>query len=327
MIRRRGGALPRRATAMIGSDRPVSALLAALLLAGPLAACESGPPRAWTPPRSTQLAAGAPEEVLPGVDLSSLTPPQRQVVADWAQATFSYCGAPRTVAASLQAGTSCRHAPRMAGLAVRLAASGLDREKLSRALTDYYASFRPEKRARLDVAAFGPPLGDASAPVALVEFSDFTCPFCQLLRPELEKFVADRPGRVRLHFKPFPIESHEHALESAQAAEWARDQGAFWKVHDALFQDPYSNDPDSLAATATALGLDGADLAAALKAERLLPRVRASMAEARAAGITGTPTLFFNGRMHRGPSFSEADLAFALEDEEEWVKHGGWARD
>lgn len=307
---------------MTGPARP----LATLLIAGLLAACGSGPPRAWTP-RAAQPAAGSPEEVLPGVDLSPLTPPQQQLVADWARTAFVYCGAPRTVAASLQAGAGCRHAPRMAHLAVRLAAQGLDRPRLERVLTDYYASFHAEKRARIDVAGFGPPLGDPAAPVAFVEFSDFTCPFCQLLRPELEKFVADRPGRVRLHFKPFPIESHENALESAQAAEWARDQGAFWKVHDALFQDPYANDPDSLAAAATALGLDGADLAAALKAGRYVPRIRASMAEARAAGLTGTPTLFINGRMHRGPSFSEPDLEFTLEDEEEWVKHGGWIRD
>lgn len=300
---------------------------AALLVLGLIAACGSSAPRAWTPPRPAPVSAGSPEEVLKGVDLSELDPAQRKRVADWAQGTFSYCGAPITVAAALQHGASCRHAPRMARLAVRLASTGLEPGPLARTVTDYYASFDARKRAKIDVAAFGPPLGEAAAPVALVEYSDFTCPFCQQLRPELEKFVADRPGRVRLHFKPYAIESHVNSLEAAQAAEWARDRGAFWKMHDTLFENPYAADPDSLVELATQLGLDGADLAAALKSERYVPRVRGSMAEAKAAGITGTPTLFFNGRRHLGPSFSEGDLAFALEDEEEWVRNGGWIRD
>jgi protein-disulfide isomerase len=216
----------------------------------------------------------------------------------------------------------------MAHLAARfVAAGGLDREKLSRVVTDYYASFDARKRARLDVSAFGPPLGDAAAPVLLVEFSDFTCPFCQQLRPALEKFVADRPGRLRLHFKPYAIESHANSLEAAQAAEWARDQGAFWKMHDTLFENPFAVDPESLVEYATQLGLDGAALDAALKSQRYVPRVRGSMAEAKAAGITGTPTLFFNGRRHIGPSFSDEDLEFVLQDEEEWLRNGGWIRD
>lgn len=299
---------------------------ACLLLAGLVTACGASAPRTWAAPR-TPAAAGTPEEVLPGIDLSALGPPQRQLVADWARGAFTYCGAPRTVAAALQSGASCRHAPRMARLAVRLAGAGLGGEALSRAITDYYASFDARKRTRLDVAGFGPPFGDAAAPVALVEFSDFTCPACQLLRPSLERFVAARPQRVRLHFKPYPIESHANALEAAQAAEWARERGAFWPMHDTLFDNPYAYDAESLGSYAKELKLDGDDLAATLKSGRLVPRIRASMAEAKAAGLTGTPTLFFNGRMHRVLSFSDSDLEFTLEDEEEWVRNGGWVRD
>ena len=98
---------------------------------------------------------------------------------------------------------------------------------------EYYASF--DRRARLDPAEFGPPLGNADANVTLVEFSDFTCPFCRQLRPTLEAFVKARAGRVKLFYKPFPIEGHPGALEAAQAGEWARDAGIFWPMHDALF--------------------------------------------------------------------------------------------
>jgi protein-disulfide isomerase len=261
------------------------------------------------------------------VDLAALEPAQRQVVAAWAQNTFSYCGAPRTVSAALRQGSSCRHAPRMAKLAVRLAAAGLDRDKLARAVTDYYASFDARKRVKLETTTFGPPLGDAAAPVAVVEFSDFTCPFCQRLRPTLEKFVADRPGRVRLHFKPYAIESHVNSLEAAEAAEWARERGSFWKMHDTLFDNPFAADPESLVTFARELGLDGDDLAAALESDRYEARVRGSMAEAKAAGIKGTPTLFLNGRMLIAGEFTDAALEFTLEDEEEWNHNGGWVRD
>ncbi|MGB8933165.1 MAG: thioredoxin domain-containing protein, partial [Anaeromyxobacteraceae bacterium] len=198
---------------------------------------------------------------------------------------------------------------------------------LARAVTDYYASFDAAKRARLELGAFGPPLGDANAPVAVVEFSDFTCPACQRLRPELEKYVADRPGRVRLHFKPYAILSHVNSMEAAQTGEWARERGAFWKMHDTLFDNAFVNDPESLAGFARGLGLDGDDLAAALSAGRYVAKVEGSMAEARAAGLTATPTLFFNGRMIRLPDYSESWLDFTLEDEEEWVRGGGWSRD
>jgi protein-disulfide isomerase len=161
----------------------------------------------------------------------------------------------------------------------------------------------------------------------MVEFSDFTCPYCQLVRPILESFVAARKGRVKLVFKPFPIESHPGALELAQAAEWARDQHLFWPMHDALFASPGAHRPDELAGIAREIGGDPESLRAALADGRFLPRIRESQAEARAAGIKGTPSLFLNGRPLVLLDYSEEGLEFVLEDEEEWTKHRGWQRD
>jgi protein-disulfide isomerase len=143
----------------------------------------------------------------------------------------------------------------------------------------------------------------------------------------LERFAAERAGRVRLYFKPFPIESHPGALELAQAAEWAREKGIFWRMHDALFEDPHAVTASALSEHARSLGADGDDLEAALASGRLLPKVRGSQAEARAAGLRGTPTLFFEGRRLAVPDFSEWMLEFTLQDEEEWQANRGWARD
>ncbi|HEY6101107.1 MAG TPA: thioredoxin domain-containing protein, partial [Anaeromyxobacter sp.] len=219
----------------------------------------------------------------------------------------------------------CRHARRMATLAARLVRAGAKKAELVKMLDAYYGSF--DRRVRLEVPRFGPPLGSPDAPVTLVEFSDFTCPYCQIVRPGLEAFVRARADRVKLHYKPFPIESHPGALECAQAGEWARDKGRFWAMHDALFENPAARTVDELADLARALGLEPAELRQALEEKRYLPKIRESQAEARAAGIKGTPTLFVNGRMLVLTDYSDEGLELTLEDEEEWQAHRGWTRD
>jgi protein-disulfide isomerase len=276
-------------------------------------------------PGLAPAAEPAGEAALPGVSLEGLTPEQRQVALDFARKTFCSCGCPHTLAQCLAEHATCRHAPRMAALAVRLARAGARRDELARLVTDYYASF--DRRAKIDTARFGPALGSPDAPVTLVEYSDFTCPYCQLVRPVLESFVEARKGRVKLVFKPFPIESHPGALELAQAVEWARDAKLFWRMHDALFSNPGAHSPDELAAIAREIGGDPESLRAALADGRYLARVRDSQVEARAAGIKGTPSLFMNGRPLVLMDFSEEGLELTLQDEEEWVQRRGWQRD
>lgn len=296
---------------MIHPCRALPALLAACLLAPP-AAGRAAAPEAATP-------------ALPGVDTEGLSGEQRTLLEGWAGETFCYCGCPHTVSRCLREHGTCRHARRMATLAGRLLRAGAGKSDLAKTVDAYYASF--DRRVRLDVSGFGPPLGNADAPVTLVEFSDFTCPYCQMIRPGLEAFVRARPDRVKLHYKPFPIESHPGALETAQAAEWAREKGRFWAMHDAIFADPGARTVDDLADLGRGLGLDPAELRSALEEGRYVEKLRGSQAEARAAGIRGTPTLFVNGRKLVFSDFSEEALEFTLEDEEEWQKNRGWLRD
>jgi protein-disulfide isomerase len=311
-----------------------SPLAAALLLALALAGCAARAPAAGVAAPVAVAAAVAtgpepttPEGLLPGIPLDGLSAEQQQLVAELAQEEFCYCGCPHTVSQCLRSHGGCHHAKRMARLTSRLAMGGLPKPEVKKALERYYASFDRPLRARLDVTASGPPLGDPKAPITVVEFSDFTCPYCQLMRPVLEKFVADRPGRLKLFYKPFPIESHPNAVEAAQAAEWARDQGIFWEFHDLMFTRPHQLSPEELGAFATELGKDGAALQAALAAGTYRYKVERSQAEARAAGLRGTPTLFFNGRIHLVPDYSEWMLEFTLQDEEEWQETQGWSRD
>ncbi len=308
--------------------------LATLLASALLAACAGAP---VAPPPAPAAAAPAtppapepttPEGLLPGIPLDGLDEAQKAVAARIARDTYVYCGTPHTISQRLrQPDGGCDHAKRMGRLVARLAGAGVGPSDLARHVTEYYSSFDPPRRSKLDLAGYGPPYLDADKGLTLVEFSDFTCPYCQLFRPVLEKFVADRAGRVRLYFKPFPIESHPGALELAQAGEWGREEGAFWKMHDALFEDPHAVTGAALSSLARRQGLDGDDLEKALDDGRLLPRVRASQAEARAAGLRGTPTLYLEGRRLAVPDFSEWMLEFTLQDEEEWQAHRGWSKD
>jgi protein-disulfide isomerase len=298
----------------------LAALAAGLLWAAPSAGADAEAAPVPRPPPA------ADADSLPGVDLSALAPGQRKAVLEYAKEAFCYCGCPHTLDQCLRSHEKCRHAPRMAALAARLAGAGATKADLTRMLASYYGSF--DRRVKLDVAASGPPRGNASAPVSLVEFSDFTCPYCQKIHAPLASFVEARADRVKLFYKPFPIESHPGALEAAQAAEWARAKGIFWPMHDAMFENPgAAHSVADLADLARGAGGDPADLRAALEEKTFVPKVRASQAEARQAGIRGTPTLFINGRMHVLSDFSEEGLDFTLRDEEEWQKHGGWERD
>jgi protein-disulfide isomerase len=284
---------------------------------------------AWLAIRSGPAQAAGPDlaELLPGIPVDPLTPPQREALAQVAREEFCYCGCPHTLAQCLATHKECKHAPRMARLAARMAGAGMRQAEILGQLAAYYSSFEKGRRARLDLAAFGPPLGSEKAPVAVVEFSDFTCPYCQMLKPTLDDLVKDHASLVRLYYKPFPILSHPRAMEAALAGEWAREAGLFWKMYDSLFGSPHELSDEDLADRARDMGGDPTSLRAALSSSRLKARISASQAEARAAGIQGTPTLFFNGRRYLLVDHSPAGLEFTLEDEEEWTRNGGWARD
>jgi protein-disulfide isomerase len=308
---------------MTAKTIPLLAALAASTLAGCAERAASGAGAAQVTVADT--APTTPEEALPGVPLDDLTPEQRQVLADVAREEFCYCGCPHTVSQCLRTHKQCNHAPRMVRIAARFAAAGATRQEIRKVLLDYYSSF--DQRAKLDAKAYGPPLGDASAPVSIVEFSDFACPYCQMLRPVLETFVTERRARAKLFYVPFPIESHPNAIEAAQAAEWARDHGLFWPMHDALFGHAHQLAVDDLASYARDLGGDPGDLRQAIAAGKYLERIRAGQMMGRAAGLKGTPTLYFDGRQYTLPDFTPAMLELTLQDEEEWSRHRGWDRD
>lgn len=143
-------------------------------------------------------------------------------------------------------------------------------------------------------------LGNRDAPVTLLEYGDYECPYCAAAAPVLRQIVEESGGQVRLVFRNFPIaDRHAFALTAALAAEAAGAQGAFWEMHELLFARQDRLDDAALRAYAEELGLDG-DLVVGEPAQIFGDKVEADFAAGLAAGVGGTPTVFIDGRLWTG---------------------------
>ena len=153
-------------------------------------------------------------------------------------------------------------------------------------------------------------LGSPAAPVTLLEYGDYECPYCAMARPVLEGLVAEMPDTVRLVFRHFPVTTvHPHALMAAEAAEAAGAQGRFWKMHDMIFAHQPRLSYETLRACAVAIRLDLARFDLEMEAHTYLPEVRHDFRRGVQDGVNGTPTIFINRLRYDGPRDRESMLA------------------
>ena len=146
------------------------------------------------------------------------------------------------------------------------------------------------------VVGDAPAKGSTSAPVTIVEFSDFQCPFCGKAPPILKQIEDEYKGKVRVAFKHLPLAMHDNAELAAEASMAAHEQGRFWAFHDKLFSNQQALDRPSLEKYADELSLDMRKFRAALDSRKFKSRVQKDGLEAATAGATGTPTFFINGQ-------------------------------
>jgi protein-disulfide isomerase len=145
-------------------------------------------------------------------------------------------------------------------------------------------------------------LGPDEAPVTLVEYGDFECEHCGEAHGVIKEVLAAREGDIRFVFRNFPLtQSHPHAQQAAEAAEAAAAQGAFWPMHDHLYEHQDALDPDALTGYATAIGLDVEQFQRDLTEHTYADEVRADFLSGVRSGVNGTPTFFINGQRHDGP--------------------------
>jgi protein-disulfide isomerase len=142
-----------------------------------------------------------------------------------------------------------------------------------------------------------PAQGPADAPVTIIEFADFQCPYCGTFNTQtLPQILSNYGDRVRFVYRDFPLTSlHQYALKAAEASECADDQGAYWKYHDLLFKNQSALDDASLKGYAASLALDTAAFDQCLDSDAQMAEISKDYQDGVAAGVQGTPAFFING--------------------------------
>jgi protein-disulfide isomerase len=172
----------------------------------------------------------------------------------------------------------------------------------------YLAALRTKYSGRLtvaplrqQVAAEGPSRGPDDARVTIIEFADFQCPFCKQMEPVLAQLLDKYPRDVRVVFRQMPLaDVHPDAMHAAAASECARQQGKFWEMHDALFADQGALSLEGIKHIAERLQLQAKPFAACLESEATAAAIRVDSDAGVAAGVSGTPGMFVNGRFLNG---------------------------
>lgn len=142
--------------------------------------------------------------------------------------------------------------------------------------------------------------GGASAPVTIIGFSDYECPYCRKGEEVIAEVMAAYGDKVRYVHRDYPLPFHKNARRAAEAARCAGEQGKFWEVHDALFQNSGSLSEEKITEIAVSAGADKSALEACLNEGRVKTMIEEDMTAGGEVGVSGTPAFFINGRMLSG---------------------------
>jgi protein-disulfide isomerase len=154
--------------------------------------------------------------------------------------------------------------------------------------------------------------GSDDAPVTLVEYGDYQCPYCGQAEVVIRELLVSFGDELRYVWRHLPLNDvHEHAQMAAEAAEAAAAQGAFWEMHDTLLDHQDRLEAGDLDRYATAIGLDVQRFWHEVRTRAHAPRVAEDVASADASGVAGTPSFFINGKRHQG-AYDEATLGAAV---------------
>jgi protein-disulfide isomerase len=177
-------------------------------------------------------------------------------------------------------------------------------------------NLKPPPIQRVEVSIQGAPVkGGNLAPVTIVEFSDFHCPFCKQVVSTLAKLESQYGEKIKLAFRDFPIDSlHPGASQAHEAARCAEEQGKFWAYHDKLFASPPKSSPEIFKRFAKEVGLEPAAFETCLGSGKHQAAIRKDIEEGQRLGVSGTPAFFINGRLFTGAQPLEA-FARVIDDE------------
>jgi len=214
--------------------------------------------------------------------------------------------------------------------AIQQIIDGMRRQRTTQRKNDFAKALRDAagvkvllEPPRADVKADGPARGNGSAPVTIVEFSDFECPFCGRASATVSKLRDKYGDKVRIVFRDYPLPSHRSAPRAAEAAHCADDQGKFWEMHDKLFSKTGPVAESDIRKYAEDIGLDLPRFAQCLDSGKHTETWKAAQLDGVMAGVGSTPTFFVNGRMLIGAAPIEAFASVIDEELERAAASGG----
>jgi protein-disulfide isomerase len=245
---------------------------------------------------------------LPGVDTHEFTPREKHEFSTYVKELPAPCPAVAVPIAQCviekRACPPCLQAAQTVAKAVR---EGMARDQVE----GIYKERFDAASAKAISLEGSPSRGPETAPVTLVEFADFECPFCQRIAPELDALWEKRQTAVRFVYKFMPLAMHPHGESAARAAIAAQAQGKFWEMHDQLFTHGEHLEDADILKYAAAIGLDLERFRADLQSPATKARLDADRKLGDTLQVKGTPTIFINGREYD----SKLDLGDWLDGE------------
>ncbi|MFQ5878344.1 MAG: DsbA family protein [Acidobacteriota bacterium] len=286
---------------MIALRRSLHALSAPLLVLG-LAGFEATTTQA-DDDRVTDIAR------IKDVDFGGLSEEQKRLALKIMNEHGCNCGCDLTIAQCRDRDQSCRRSLIFARTildTIREGRGEAEVVKVLKAKADTFVEARLPDDAGViyDIDTTRNPVrGRPDAPVVIVEFSDFQCPYCAGVQGTLEAILKAFPDEVRLVYKQYPLNIHQYARQAAAASLAAHAEGKFWEMHDKLFQNYTAINEENIKRWADEIGLDMQAFEKAMLTGKYEAAVQKDIADGTGAKVLGTPTLFVNGKRVRDRSF------------------------
>lgn len=264
-----------------------------------------------TPGETTPAPSASVVVDIPGMDTSTLTPRERREWQAQVGELLAPCpDVPVSIAQCIVEDRKCAACRPAADFLLKQVQAGKPKKQRQDA---YEERFDP-KRVKTIVVDGSPQLGPDDALVTIVEWADFECPTCRVFYPILDDIHERYPGQVRVVYKFYPLKAHPNGEIAARAGIAAANQGKFWELHHLMFDNQGRLARSDLEKLAQSLDLDMAQFKKDLTSEATTERIESDMKQADGLGLSGTPTVYINGR-----ELDVTTLTNPFEDVEAWV--------
>ena len=280
--------------------------------AAPAAAAPAAPAAAAPAPP----AGPVPPEKMDSMDFSGLSDAQKKTAVDILNENGCDCGCGMKVAVCRRDDAKCGVSKALGQKVIDLVKQGKSKDEVAKAIVS------PTKFVQFAMLpGDSPAIGSAKAPVTIVHYFDYQCPFCLRIVPTLEQIVQEYPDQVRLVYKMHPLSMHQNAMPAAEAAMAAAAQGKFFEMNKKLFQNQQQLTRDSFIQYAKEIGLDVDKFTKDIDGKAYEAKISAQSKEVEDIGANGTPATFVNGRFVNGAK-PFAFFKDVIDEEIGWAKSG-----